>query len=149
MMNRRLVGCLVGCAAAAALSLALTTTAKADEWRVATLAPDGSAWMKILGKGAEDVKAASSGRGAPKYYPGGVQGDEKDVVAKMGVGQLDGGALTSTGLGLVEESIRVLELPRMFDSVEELDYVRDKMWSTFQDRFAKKGYVLADPGDVG
>jgi len=123
--------------------------ARADEWRIATLAPEGSAWMKILGRGAEEVGKATGARLTIKYYAGGVQGDEKDVVAKMQLGQLDGGAMTTIGLSLVEESIRVLELPMMFQSVDEMEYVRTKMWPTFVARFAKKGYQLSEPGDVG
>jgi TRAP-type transport system periplasmic protein len=139
----------VGLAAAAAVAVGAAGVAAADEWRVATLAPEGSAWMKILGRGAEEVSKATSGRVALKYYAGGVQGDEKDVVAKMQLGQLDGGAFTSIGLGMIEESIRVLELPMLFKSIEEMDYVRTKMWPMFQARFEKKGYQLSEPGDVG
>jgi TRAP-type transport system periplasmic protein len=139
----------IGLAAAAAAVLGAAGVARADEWRVATLAPDGSAWMKILGRGAEEVNKATSGRVTIKYYSGGVQGDEKDVVAKMQGGQLDGGAFTTIGMGMVDESIRVLELPMLFKTVEEMDYVREKMWPTFQARFEKKGYMLGEPGDVG
>ncbi|HTE56653.1 MAG TPA: TRAP transporter substrate-binding protein DctP [Kofleriaceae bacterium] len=139
----------LGMAAAAAAALGAAGTARADEWRVATLAPEGSTWMKILSRGAEEVSKATGGRLSVKYYAGGVQGDEKDVVAKMQLGQLDGGAMTSIGLSLVDESIRVVELPMLYKSVEEMDYVRKKMWPTFQARFLKKGYYLSEPGDVG
>jgi TRAP-type transport system periplasmic protein len=140
---------MVGLMAGVAVSLGAASAAVADEWRIATLAPEGSAWMKILSRGAEEVNKTTSGRVTVKYYAGGVQGDEKDVVAKMQAGSLDGGAMTSVGLSLVDESIRVLELPMMFQSVEELDHVRKKMWPTFKARYAKKGYHLGDPGDVG
>ena len=140
---------LIGLAAAAAVAFGAAGAAQADEWRIATLAPDGSAWMKILGRGSEELRKATGGRLGLKYYAGGVQGDEKDVVAKMQLGQLDGGALTTIGLSMVDESIRVLELPMLFKSIEEMDYVRDKMWPMFQARFAKKGYQLSEPGDVG
>jgi TRAP-type C4-dicarboxylate transport system substrate-binding protein len=136
---------------AAAASIALAGTAAADnvEVRLATLAPDGSSWMKILGKGAAEMDTKTGGRVKIKYYPGGVQGDERDVVRKINLGQLDGAAVTSVGLSMVDESIRVLELPRMFASVEELDYVADKMWPTFQKRFLAKGFKLQDRGEVG
>ncbi|HEU5061338.1 MAG TPA: TRAP transporter substrate-binding protein DctP [Kofleriaceae bacterium] len=147
-VNKSLVR-MVGVAAGALVALGAARAAKADEWRIATLAPEGSAWMKILSRGAEELKTKTGGRVSIKYYAGGVQGDEKDVVAKMQLGQLDGGAMTSVGLSLVDESIRVLELPMMFKSVEELDYVRNKMWPTFKARFEKKGYYLGHPGDVG
>jgi TRAP-type C4-dicarboxylate transport system substrate-binding protein len=123
--------------------------ADASEWRIATLAPDGSAWMKILSKGAVDVSEKTASRVQFKYYTGGVQGDEKDVIRKMKMGGLDGGAFTSVGLSQIVPSIRVIELPMLFDSVEEMDYVRRKMWGTFVKRFAEKGYILLDPGDVG
>jgi TRAP-type C4-dicarboxylate transport system substrate-binding protein len=124
-------------------------SAHADEWRVATLAPEGSTWMKILSRGAAEVAKATGSRVSLKYYAGGVQGDEKDVVAKMQLGQLDGGAMTSIGLSMIDESIRVVELPMLFKSADEMDYVRKKMWPTFQARFLKKGYYLSEPGDVG
>ena len=136
---------------AALLVAATAGAAAADnlEVRMATLAPDGSSWMKILGKGAAEIDKKTEGRVKVKYYAGGVQGDERDVVRKINLGQLDGAAVTSVGLSMVEESIRVLELPRMFASVEELDYVADKMWPYFVKKFEAKGYKLGDRGDVG
>ena len=127
----------------------ITPSVSADEWRIATLAPNGSAWMKILRRGAKSTSEVTAGRVQTKFFPGGVQGDEKNVVRKLSLGQLDGAALTSAGLSIIEGSIRVLELPRMFQSVEELDYVRSKMWPIFVKRFADKGYRLGEPGDVG
>lgn len=148
MALRKLLRAL-GMAAAVVGALGSAGAAHADEWRIATLAPEGSTWMKILGRGAQEVSKATGSRVSIKYYAGGVQGDEKDVVAKMQLGQLDGGAMTSIGLGMIDESIRVIELPMLFKSVEELDYVRKKMWPVFQARFLKKGYYLSEPGDVG
>ncbi len=126
-----------------------TAAAENVEVRLATLAPEGSSWMKVLGKGAAEIDTKTEGRVKVKYYAGGVQGDERDAVRKMNLGQLDGVAVTSVGLAMIEESIRVLELPRMFQSIEELDYVADKMWPYFEKKFADKGYKLGDRGDVG
>lgn len=120
-----------------------------QERRIATLAPRGSAWMKILERGAVELSKQTDGRIATKYYPNGVQGDERDVIRKMRLGQLDGAAVTSVGLSLIEPSIRVLELPRIFESAEELDYVRELMWPYFRKKFAQKGFILATTGDVG
>lgn len=147
MFGRKLAFALVAFAVA---GLASAAPASAKELRVATLAPDGSAWMKVLSRGAKEIAKATDGRVTIKYYANGVQGDEKDVVRKLGLGQLDGAALTSVGLSLIDKSIRVLELPRLFESTDELDFVRGKMWGRFQRRFDKKGYVLAPGGgDVG
>lgn len=124
-------------------------SANADTWRIATLAPDGSSWMKILSKGAADVEAKTEGRVKLKYFTGGSQGDESVVLRKMKTGGLDGGAFTSVGLSQIVPSIRVLELPLLFASDKEMDFVRRKMWGTFMKRFSKKGFKLLDPGNVG
>jgi TRAP-type C4-dicarboxylate transport system substrate-binding protein len=151
MLNHTSLRYLAPAIAAASLLAATTGTAAAEnvEVRLATLAPEGSSWMKVLGKGAVEVEKKTEARVKIKYYAGGVQGDERDVVRKMNLGQLDGAAVTSVGLSMIDESIRVLELPRMFASVEELDYVADKMWPYFQKKFEAKGYRLNDRGDVG
>src|SRR5215510_1037672 len=123
--------------------------AEGVELRIATLAPPDSTWMKILDKGSADIAEKTSSRVTLKWYPGGVQGDERDFVRKIGLGQLDGAAVTSIGLAMIDESIRVLELPMMFDSIDEMDYVADKMWPYFQKKFEKKGYKLTDRGEIG
>ena len=136
-------------ALAVVISTLAAATSHADERRIATLAPEGSRWMKQLRAGADKIEKATNGRVTAKYYAGGTQGDEKDVVRKMGLGQLDGAALTSVGLGLIVPSIRVLQLPGLYANVGEVDYVRKKMWPYFQKKFRKQGYELLAPGDVG
>jgi len=132
-------------------SLAGTRAAHADgtELRLATLAPSGSPWMEVLDKAAGEIKEKTAGRVTLKYFAGGQQGDERDFVRKIKLGQLDGAALTAVGLAMIDESIRVLELPMLFESAEELDYVADKMWPYFEAKFAKKGFRLNDRGEVG
>jgi TRAP-type C4-dicarboxylate transport system substrate-binding protein len=141
---------ILGLCAGVALAL-MTSPAAADnvELRFATLAPPGSPWMVVLEKAAAEIKEKTAGRVTLKYFAGGSQGDERDFVRKINAGQLDGAAVTSIGLSLIEESIRVLEVPMMFRSVEEVDYVADKMWPYFQAKFEKKGFKLNDRGEVG
>jgi TRAP-type C4-dicarboxylate transport system substrate-binding protein len=129
--------------------LAEFAAAQTQTRRIATLAPRGSSWMKTLERGAVNIEKATEGRVKTKYYPNGVQGEERDVIRKMRLGQLDGAAVTSVGLSLIDPSIRVLELPRMFASIEEMDYVRNRMWRYFRKKFANKGFVLTTMGDVG
>lgn len=131
--------------------VALAPPAHADnvELRMATLAPDGSKWTEVFDKGAVETAKQTENRVTLKYYPGGQQGDEVDFVRKIKLGQLDGASVTATGLAMIDESIRVLELPMMFASIEELDYVADKMWPYFQKKFEKKGFKLNERGEVG
>lgn len=123
--------------------------AEKAELRIATLAPAGSPWMQVLDKGAAEIKTKTAGRVTMKYFEGGQQGDEKDFVRKIKLGQLDGAAVTAVGLAMIDESIRVLELPMLFQTSEEVDYVADKMWPYFQKKFEKKGFKLNDRGEVG
>jgi TRAP-type transport system periplasmic protein len=135
----------------AATFVAAARPARAEnmELRLATLAPSGSPWMEVLDKASGEIKDKTSGRVTIKYFAGGQQGDEKDFVRKIKLGQLDGAAVTSIGLAMIDESIRVLELPMMFETAEEMDYVADKMWPHFTEKFEKKGFKLNDRGEVG
>lgn len=131
--------------------LAVARPVRADnvELRIATLAPSGSSWMQVLDKAASETRDKTGGRITLKYFEGGQQGDERDYVRKINLGQLDGAAVTAVGLSMIDESIRVLELPMMFESAEEFDYVADKLWPHFQKKFEKKGFKLNDRGEVG
>jgi TRAP-type transport system periplasmic protein len=130
-------------------ALLVSAPALAVEVKIATLAPDGSAWAKILVEGAKKIAERTAGRVTVKYYFAGSQGDERDVVRKMKLGQIDGAALTAVGLGLIKGEVRVLELPFLFKNDKELDYVRAKMAPDFERQFDEAGYVLLAWGDVG
>jgi len=140
---------ILGLCALAVFAMSRPARADGTEVRIATLAPSGSPWMELLYKVANEVKDKTSGRVSLKYFEGGQQGDERDFVRKIKLGQLDAAAVTSVGLSMIDKSIRVLELPMMFDSAEELDYVADKLWPYFQKKFEKLGFKLTDRGDVG
>ena len=149
MIRTRSLGLCAGVALAVMAAAPGPAAADNVEFKFATLAPSGSSWMVTLDKAAAEIKEKTAGRVTLKYFAGGSQGDERDFVRKIQAGQLDGAAVTSIGLSLIEESIRVLELPMMFQSVEEVDFVADKMWPYFQAKFEKKGYRLNDRGEVG
>lgn len=117
--------------------------------KFATLAPDGSTWMKVMHAIDEEVRTETGNRLGFKFYPGGVQGDEKDVLRKIRNGQLHGGGFTGYGLGAVASEFRVIELPFMFKNLDEVDYVRDQLDSYIADAFKQKGFVFLGWGDVG
>ncbi|MEP6939242.1 MAG: TRAP transporter substrate-binding protein DctP, partial [Rudaea sp.] len=58
--------------------------------KIATVAPDGTAWMKEMRAAAEAVKTRTGDRVEIKYYPGGVMGDDATVLRKIKIGQLQG-----------------------------------------------------------
>jgi TRAP-type C4-dicarboxylate transport system substrate-binding protein len=140
---------LVTLSVLAPLAVAPAARAENIELRIATLAPDNSSWTDTLDKAADEIKEKTNSRVSLKYFKGGQQGDERDYIKKIKAGGLDGAAVTAIGLSMIDESIRVLELPMMFENVDELDYVADKMWPYFAKKFEKKGFKLQDRGEVG
>ena len=138
---------LLGLCAAVAATAARPAHADNVELRIATLAPSGSPWMEVLDKAANETKDKTAGRVTLKYFAGGQQGDERDFVRKMRLGQLSGAAVTSIGLGLIQPEVRVLEVPLLINGYDELDYVRGKLADELRARFDEKAarfYAKAD-----
>ena len=117
--------------------------------KIATLAPEGSAWMVSFHEWAKNVEEHTGGKVKVKFFAGGTAGDERDAVRKMRLGQLNGAAVTAIGLGLINSEVRVLELPMLIDTYAELDFVRNKLDAELRKKFDDKGYVLLAWGDVG
>jgi TRAP-type C4-dicarboxylate transport system substrate-binding protein len=116
---------------------------------MATLAPAGSTWAKRMNRQAKEIADKTGGRVKLRYFFGGEQGDERDVVRKMKLGQLQGAAMSAVGLGLIKSDVRVLELPLMFKTYEEIDAVRSKLAPEFEKMIEDAGYELLAWGDVG
>jgi TRAP-type C4-dicarboxylate transport system substrate-binding protein len=134
--------------AAVSLSSSLTI-AENRELRIATLAPAGSPWVELLEKASAEITLKTEGRVRFKYFTGGQQGDERDSIRKINLGQIDGAAVTAMGLSMIEPSILVLQQPMLFETQEEVDYVAGKMWPYFQKKFEAKGFRLAERGELG
>ena len=150
-MNRRLVPVLLLLIAAIALP-GTTTPTKAEEGytlRIASLVPEGSSWMKVLNAWNKTLKERTNGKLKLRFYPGGSQGDERDFVRKMRVGQLDGGVVTMTGMSMLIPAMNVLVLPGLLETYEKLDRVREKMAPDFGAMFEKEGFKLVGWGDAG
>lgn len=140
-------------AAATLVALALlsppTTAADDTELRLATSVPDGSPWARLLESGARDVREKTGGRVTLRYYWSGAQGDERDAVRKMKLGQLDGAMVSGAGLDMIASDVRVLELPLLFTKNTQLDVLRNTMAADFRSRFDGAGYVLLAWADDG
>ena len=117
--------------------------------KFSTLAPEGSAWMKQIRLLAKEIKKQTDGEVAFKFYPGGVSGDERDVIRKMRIGQLHAAGFTGVGLGEILPEVRVLDLPFLFENDKEVEHVYERMNEYFSGRFEEKGYVLLGWVPVG
>jgi TRAP-type C4-dicarboxylate transport system substrate-binding protein len=134
-----------------ALLLLTGNLSAAPEYTIkfATLAPSGTTWMNLLEEWDRDLRARSNGRIGFKFYPGGVQGDEPDVLKKMRFNQLQGGAFTGYGIGRMYSPARVLELPFLFNNTDEIDFIRQQFTDEFKQGFKDNGYTLLGWMEVG
>ncbi len=119
-----------------ALPLPAATTLK-----IATIAPDGTSWMKQMRAAAKQIEQGSEGRVKLRFYPGGVMGNDNSVLRKIRVGQLHGGAITGGGLSAVYADAQVYTLPFQFRNLQEVDAVRRVMDPLIIEGLHKAGYV--------
>lgn len=117
--------------------------------KIATLAPEGSTWTEIFNDLNAELKTATNNGVRLKIYPGGVLGNEKDMIRKMYVGQIHGALLTSAGLSTIFDEMDVFQIPFLFNTYDEVDYALKKMDGFFKKGFADKGYILPSWSEGG
>ena len=79
--------------------------------KIGTLAPEGTAWHDILLELGQKWKIASNGDVQLRIYPGGILGDERDMVRKMRIGQIQAVALSTEGLSELAPEFNAFFLP--------------------------------------
>jgi TRAP-type transport system periplasmic protein len=132
------------------LGLALASGSSAQTIvKMATLVPQGSDWYTDLQEMGQAWQAASGGRVTLRLYPGGVAGDDSDVVRKIRLGTLEGGVLTSVGLADIDRSVFALELPMGYANYDEFNAVLEKMTRQLEQIYADKGFVILAWADAG
>jgi len=123
--------------------------AAATTLKIATLAPDGTSWMKQMRKGAAEISKRTDDRVKIKFYPGGVMGNTATVLKKIRIGQLQGGAFTGASLSQVYPDAQLYSLPMVFRSYGEVDYVRERMDKTLIKGLAGHHMVVLGISDGG
>jgi TRAP-type C4-dicarboxylate transport system substrate-binding protein len=123
--------------------LSMAVTAEAASLKIATLAPEGSNWMKEMRAAGDAIKTASEGRVELKFFPGGVMGNSETVLRKIKLGQLQGGAFATTELASVNPDVQVYGLPFLFSTVDEVRAVRKTLDPLVKKGFEDKGMVVA------
>lgn len=140
---------LQGCSLLGLLAVLTWTLSAAPVIRMGTLAPQGTAWHKILSQMGAEWRQATSGSVQLRIYPGGTVGDEAEMIRKMRIGQLQAAAISNAGLAEIEPSAYALMLPLLFESYEEWDWVRQQVNPQLEERLQQKGFVLLAWSDVG
>ena len=118
--------------------------------RLGTVAPANTPWADML----EDFKRSASKNSdntiKVKNYLGGQLGGELEILSGIRRGRIQGGGLTSASLGTVIPEISVLELPFLFESYAEADYILDNiLFEHFKILFEKKGLILVTWAENG
>jgi TRAP-type C4-dicarboxylate transport system substrate-binding protein len=115
--------------------------AGATVFKIATVSPDGTGWMLAMRAGADEIQQKTEGRVVFKFYPGGVMGNDDNVMRKIRIGQLQGGAVTASGLVDIAPDVGIYGLPYLFSSLQQVDYVRSRMDSRLMAGLEDKGFV--------
>ncbi|MDH5472438.1 MAG: TRAP transporter substrate-binding protein DctP, partial [Gammaproteobacteria bacterium] len=105
--------------------------------------------MNEINLWASEIESKSHGRLIFKIYPGGVMGDEPDVLRKIRSNQLQGAFFTGYGIGRIYSPSRVLEMPFLFKNTDESDYVRNQLMTEIRNGFKQNGYELLGWPEVG
>ena len=124
------------------LVVMLTGQVQAIEIKIATISPEGSVWMQKMREGAEELVRKTDNRVEMKFYSGGVMGDDKAVLRKIRIGQLQGGAFVSGSLSQFYPDNQIYSLPLFFRSFKEIDYVRGYLDKKIIEGFEKGGFVI-------
>ena len=122
-------------------ALALVAPAQAETLKIATVTPEGSAWMKEMRESARLVKERTNGRVEIKYYGGGVMGNDTKVLGRIRIGSLQGAAVTPSAVAAQYPDMNLLGLPLIFDTEDEAAFVRARLDEKLRKGLEDAGYV--------
>lgn len=114
---------------------------EARTFKIATVAQEGTEWMKIMRDAAKKIKDATDGRVKFKYYGGGVMGSDSQVIRKIRIGQLQGAAVTTGALTRFSNDLELYNLPMVFRSYDEVDHIRAQFDERLRLGLEKAGFV--------
>ena len=131
------------------LSFSHALYAKKIVIKMATLAPEGTEWHGLLVELGQEWKKATNGDVRLRIYPGGVVGDERDMVRKIRIGQIHGAAITTEGMTEVNQYFTAFNYPLLFQDYDDVDFVRNQLNDELYNESEKNGFKLLTMVDVG
>lgn len=115
----------------------------------ATLAPPGSMIMRGLEAWNREIRRRTDRQLQIRFYAGGVQGDEPEVIRKIRSGRLDGGGVTSTGLAQIHRPALIFQLPGTFRRYEQVQAAREALAPEVEAGMVQQGFRMLGWADVG
>jgi TRAP-type transport system periplasmic protein len=124
------------------LGLFLPTFARAQAvvLKIGTIAPEGSSWVKAFREINKELDQKTNKQVSLRVFPGGILGDEEDMLRKIKVGEIQGALLTGGGLGVIFRDIKILTIPFLFQNYQEVDAVLGRMDSFYQKGLLDNGF---------
>ncbi|MGA3084499.1 MAG: TRAP transporter substrate-binding protein DctP [Thermodesulfobacteriota bacterium] len=117
--------------------------------KIGTLAPEGSSWVKAFRDINQELAKKTGNQVVIRIFPGGVLGDEEDMLRKIKVGQIQGGFFSGGGLGLIFKDIKILVIPSLFENYKEVDAVLNKMGPYFEKGILDNGFKIMGWSESG
>lgn len=117
--------------------------------KMATLAPEGTEWHGMLVEMGQKWKEVTDGTVELRIYPGGVVGDERDMIRKIRIGQIHAAAVTTEGLSELNPDIYSLIIPLLFDDWDDVDWIRERLEDDLIVGIEKSGFKLLTWTDIG
>ena len=133
-------------AAALVVVSARVPSAQTTSIKLASVVPENSIWDKNIKQMGAEWSQATGGRVTLTVYGGGSQGDESTVLRKMRLNALQAASLTGVGLGSIDASFNVFDVPFFFESYDELNAVTAALTPIIAKRVESKGFVLLNWG---
>ena len=103
-----------------------------------TLAPEGTDWHGMLIEMGQKWKEATKGKVHLRVYPGGVLGDERDMVRKMRIGQIHAAAMTTEGLSEIVPDFSCYFVPLVYQNSSDVKKVTDALLPDLRKKIRKK-----------
>ncbi len=121
--------------------LFLFGVANAQQLKIATIAPENSAWVKGMRAGIAEIRERTEDRVNFKLFSGGIQGNDEAVLRKIRIGQLHGAAFTPNLLSKEYADIILYNLPMVFNNESEVAYVRQRLDPVLMSGLEDAGFV--------
>lgn len=134
--------------AAVLAATAVTTHAAAQEaWKIGTVVAPPSMLGVIVDEGAAAIGKTTGGKITAERFQ---NPNEQELTQNVMRGRLEMGYISATGMAVAVPEMGVLNMPYLWRSEAERDYVSDKVIVPLLEQvMAAKGIALVKPGEAG
>ena len=126
---------------ATVLALCCTANATALTIKLGSAAPTNTPWDLALRGLAADWARISDGEIEVKIFPGGIAGNELDMIRKMRIGQLQAAAMTAISFNNIYPGVLAIAQPMLVRTDDEMRNILKQMTPFFNEQLEQRGFV--------